>query len=708
MKYGLIGMPLGHSFSKEVHAQLGNNEYVLHELAQSELADFMQERNFVGINVTIPYKEAVIPFMDELSESAALIGAVNTVVNKQGKLYGDNTDFYGMKRLSERLGLNFSGKKVAILGTGGTSKTARALAQHLGAACVLRVSRSAKEDAISYDDLYAYHADSAILINTTPCGMYPHADEAPVDIHKFTQLEGVIDAIYNPLETRLVRAARERGIAAEGGLYMLVGQALRAAELFFDTSYEASKLDEVFLTLYEQKCAEARLAKGEACAAHNAVQNTATRGRVVRIFPSTAHGSCVVPPSKSMAHRLLLCAGLGTGKSVVSGLDACEDVLATIDCLRALGTHVDYNPESGVATVWGSRIAARTQEAHLSCRESGSTLRFFVPLCMLSSAPAWLSGTKKLISRPLKPYEAICNERGLRFEVPAIAPEEATGSEYAELFVQGRLSAGTYTLPGNVSSQFITGLLFALPLLSGDSSIELTTPVESRSYIDMTLQAMAMFGVRATWRTPTCLSIPGNQEYVSLNVHVEGDYSNAAFLDAFNQLNGRVQLEGLSEYSLQGDKVYKDYFKQLNMGCPTLDLSDCPDLAPVLFVLAALKHGAHFTGTSRLALKECDRGKAMAQELAKIGVMIECGENEITVPACENLLALHERAVVGTAHVPQLCGHNDHRIVMALCVLASVTGGVIDDAQAVAKSFPGFFDVLSKLQIKVSFDGMDI
>lgn len=253
MKYGCIGEHLKHSFSKEIHAAIGDYDYEIREVERDALDTFMSRADFLGINVTIPYKELVIPHLYYVHPDAQAIGAVNTVVNRGGKLYGYNTDFYGMERLISHAGASLNGKKVVVLGTGGTSKTAAAVSLHLGAKEVIRVSRSAREGAIDYDTLYAQHTDADAIINTTPVGMYPNIYGTPVDISRFTSLSAVIDAVYNPLSTPLIMAARERGIAAEGGLYMLVAQAIRASEIFFDTKYDSSLTDEVYERIYKSK-----------------------------------------------------------------------------------------------------------------------------------------------------------------------------------------------------------------------------------------------------------------------------------------------------------------------------------------------------------------------------------------------------------------------------------------------------------------------
>ena len=252
-KYGCIGKKLTHSFSKEIHAKLADYEYELMELTEEEIAPFFEKKAFAAINVTIPYKQTVIPYLQWVSPIASRIGAVNTIVNKEGQLYGYNTDYYGMKALIERIGIDVSGKKVLVLGTGGTSKTARVVAKDLGASKVLTVSRRKTEEYITYEEAILNHADAEVIINTTPSGMYPDCASKPIDITSFTQLEGVVDAVYNPLRTNLVLDAKERGIKAECGLYMLVMQAVVAVEKFLDTSIPKEQADRVFADIFASK-----------------------------------------------------------------------------------------------------------------------------------------------------------------------------------------------------------------------------------------------------------------------------------------------------------------------------------------------------------------------------------------------------------------------------------------------------------------------
>ena len=252
-KYGCIGKKLGHSFSKDIHAKLADYKYELIELNEEEIDSFFKQKDFAAINVTIPYKQTVIPYLDSISEIANRIGAVNTIVNKDGKLLGYNTDYYGMKALIEKTGIDFQNKKVLILGTGGTSKTAQIVAQDLGANQIVTVSRRESLEFITYDQAKKNHSDANIIINTTPSGMFPDCESKPIDISYFPQLEGVIDAIYNPLCSNLILDAKEKGLKAEGGLYMLVMQAVVAVEKFLDTKIQKEIVDQVFTSVLSAK-----------------------------------------------------------------------------------------------------------------------------------------------------------------------------------------------------------------------------------------------------------------------------------------------------------------------------------------------------------------------------------------------------------------------------------------------------------------------
>ena len=254
MNYGLIGKKLGHSFSKEIHEKIGDYEYEICEIPEDKLCGFIRGREYKGLNVTIPYKQSVIPLLDEVSDAAQKLGAVNTIVNRGGHLFGDNTDYAGMKALINRLKIDAAGKKVLILGSGGTSKTAFGLVTDMGAGEIYQVSRSPKnERQISYDVAYTCHSDADIIINTTPSGMFPNNEGMPIDLDKFDSLCGVVDAVYNPLRTNLVLAAQKKGIPAEGGLYMLVAQAVYANGLFMQKEVKTQLIDKIYGELLNKK-----------------------------------------------------------------------------------------------------------------------------------------------------------------------------------------------------------------------------------------------------------------------------------------------------------------------------------------------------------------------------------------------------------------------------------------------------------------------
>ena len=253
MQYGLIGEHLGHSYSVPIHRLISGEDYELREIAPADLGTFMTRKEFRAINVTIPYKQDVIPYLDEISDTAREIGAVNTIVNRDGRLYGTNTDAAGLQALIARVCPDIRGRKTLVLGTGGTSKTAVYTAKAMGAEPVIRVSRSAREDAVTYEEALRDHRDAEILINTTPCGMFPAAEDMPVDIAGFPALRGVVDVIYNPLRTKLVLAALRRGIPAGGGLYMLTAQAVRAAEEFRGIRYEEELTEKIYRRMARDK-----------------------------------------------------------------------------------------------------------------------------------------------------------------------------------------------------------------------------------------------------------------------------------------------------------------------------------------------------------------------------------------------------------------------------------------------------------------------
>ncbi|MBE6783621.1 MAG: 3-phosphoshikimate 1-carboxyvinyltransferase [Ruminococcaceae bacterium] len=392
--------------------------------------------------------------------------------------------------------------------------------------------------------------------------------------------------------------------------------------------------------------------------------------------PFRLKGFINAPPSKSMAHRYLIGAALSKEKCVISGVDYSEDILATIDCLKALGAETEI--EKDTVTVNPVNFL-KTTSSVLNCRESGSTLRFFIPLALCTGNEITLQGSKRLFERPLDIYENLCADNNFRFT-----------KEDTNVTLCGKLKSGEYKIKGNVSSQFITGLIFALLYLGEDSSIQIIPPFESRSYINLTISALKSFGADICFEDELNIRIRKSDLH-SFSGCVEGDYSNAAFLEAFSYTGSDIEIGNLKADSLQGDRIYKKYFRRIAEGTPTLDISDCPDLGPVLIALASLKNGAILTGTDRLKAKESDRGLAMHEELSKLGGGLIFGNNTITVPK-QNLRRSES----------PLNSHNDHRIVMALSLILSEYGGKIDGAEAVRKSYPAFFEDIVNLGAKVN------
>lgn len=397
---------------------------------------------------------------------------------------------------------------------------------------------------------------------------------------------------------------------------------------------------------------------------------------IATFTPCKLAGTIVAPPSKSMAHRYLIGAALSKEICTLSGVDYSEDILASIDCLKALSAGIAVDADRVTVDPSGFMQA---ENPVLECRESGSTLRFFIPLALCLGKSVTLRGSQRLLERPLGIYEDLCLEKGFEF---CKSNDSVT--------VCGKLESGAYELRGDISSQFITGLIFALLYLGKDSVIRIIQPFESKSYINLTISALKSFGANVDFTDEYTIHIKPSQMH-AYSGRIEGDYSNAAFLDALNHIGSRVCVDNLNSASLQGDRVYKSYFQQIAAGTPTLDISDCPDLGPILFALASMKNGAVFTGTERLKAKESDRGLAMHEELKKLGGGLIFGDNMITVPKQK---LQYKGIPVG--------GHNDHRIVMAMSVILTKIGGTVAGAEAIRKSYPGFFDDIKKLGAEVN------
>ena len=419
--------------------------------------------------------------------------------------------------------------------------------------------------------------------------------------------------------------------------------------------------------------------------------------------PGPLTGRVTAPPSKSMAHRAVLAAGLARGMSRIRNLEYSQDVQATLNAVRQLGAKVqvrehwaDIEGRGGFATLRGP----------IDCGESGSTLRFLIPVCSLTGQQVRFCGRGRLMQRPQGPYAEIFAGQGRMF-----------CQNEGGILIKGSLRPGEYRLAGDVSSQFISGLLFALPLMLGDSAITITPPFESRSYVDLTLAALADFGVTARFvpqeelpeGAAARLEVPGNQRYHNREYTVEGDYSQGAFFAVLGSLLGGIAVEGLNPASRQGDAAILEilrrcgakfvradgavHFAQNPLTATEIDLADCPGLGPVLMVLGAFCQGQTvIRNAGRLRLKESDRIAAMEEELRRFGAHIQSTADTVTITG-------------GPLVTPgELRGHNDHRVVMALTVAALAAGlpARIRGAEAVAKSWPAFFDVVRGLGGRVT------
>ena len=397
----------------------------------------------------------------------------------------------------------------------------------------------------------------------------------------------------------------------------------------------------------------------------------------VKILPSKTSGEVSAPPSKSFAHRYLIGSVLSRGKCVIKNIADSDDISATLSCIEQLGGSV--TKDGNTVTVIPTN-EKQIENAVFDCKESGSTLRFFIPVVLATGAKnCTFSGSERLLARGIKEYEKLFENSDVKIK-----------SDEKSIEVNGTLSAGNYEISGEVSSQYTTGMLFALSVLDGKSTLKITGNAESRAYVDMTIKVLKDFGADISEPEKNFFEINGKGRLSHGEFTVEGDWSNAGFLIALSRLLGTISVSGLNENSVQGDRFSSVAFDALDGENAEIDLKDCPDLAPILFAYAAYKNGGKFTNTRRLRVKESDRANVMAEELKKFGANVKVYENSVEI----------EKTQLKPPIVP-LCGHNDHRIVMALSVLAAVFGAEIDGAEAVNKSYPDFFRVIKKAGVNV-------
>ena len=397
---------------------------------------------------------------------------------------------------------------------------------------------------------------------------------------------------------------------------------------------------------------------------------------IVTIKKGTLNGKIKVPPSKSYAHRYLIGEALSL-KGKVSNIDYSKDIEATISCLKSLGISFIKRFDSIEFLGMDKTSASYT----FDCLESASTLRFFIPISLVFTNHAKFIGTQKLIERGISEYESSFIDKGIKIK---------KGFNYIEL--DGSLKPGIYTLNGNVSSQFISGLLFSLPLLNGDSRIDIVGELESFPYVKMTMDVLKKYGIDILFEANSFF-INGGQKYTETYPIIEGDYSNAAFLDAYNYLGSNIELEGLNKTSIQGDTKYKDFFDGLNESYKEINIKNNIDLGPVLIAFSSLKNGAKLIGTKRLKIKESRRDEAMMVELKKIGIDIKILDDSIIIPKYN-----------GNHKYIEFDSHNDHRVLMSLCLFSSLMDVKIINAECINKSYPNFFNDLIKLGLDLKVE----
>ena len=418
----------------------------------------------------------------------------------------------------------------------------------------------------------------------------------------------------------------------------------------------------------------------------------------IEIKPSTLRGQITIPPSKSMSHRAIICASLSQGVSRIENIILSDDILATLEAMKSFGVGVsiselDANGICNLTIIGREKLQLINDE--IDCKESGSTLRFLIPMAGLFNRRGTYVGRGKLVERPLDTYYEIFKEEGIFY---------ANNKGKLPLSIEGQLKAASFRMKGNISSQFITGLLFVLPLLEGDSKIIITTDLESKGYVDLTIDMLKRFSIEVENKDYREFYIKGNQKYRAINYTVEGDFSQAAFFIVAGLLGGEIDCKGLNMDSLQGDKVILDIVrnmggdifidnnsiktKQSNTRAMTIDVAQCPDLVPILAVLGALSQGTtEIINAGRLRIKESDRLKAISTELRKLGAYIKELDNGLEIEGKEELTG----GVVSS--------WNDHRIAMALAIASIKCKSPIkiENSGAVEKSYPNFWEDFAKI-----------
>jgi 3-phosphoshikimate 1-carboxyvinyltransferase len=411
--------------------------------------------------------------------------------------------------------------------------------------------------------------------------------------------------------------------------------------------------------------------------------------------PTILNGNIITPPSKSMGHRAIICASLSKGQSIISNFDYSDDMIATIEAIISLGSQIECFDKH---LVINGNLTFSKKELFINCNESGSTLRFMIPITLTNKSKVTFIGQGELGKRPLDIYYNIFNQQGIHYEFK---------TDILDLKIEGILKNDNFEIAGNVSSQFISGLMFALPLLEGDSLITLTSPLESKAYLDLTIDMLKKYGIKIETINKHQYKILGKQDYKAINYTVEGDYSQASFFLVANALGNNISINGLKKDSLQGDKETIEVLKR--MGCKfnlkdykisnhqqlkatVIDGSQCPDVIPVLSVAASVAKGTTvIKNAKRLRIKECDRLKAMATELNKLGAKIQETEDGLIIEGVERLKG------------GEVSSWNDHRIAMSLAIASTICQEevIINQPECVKKSYPNFWKDFEKLGGKV-------
>ncbi len=424
----------------------------------------------------------------------------------------------------------------------------------------------------------------------------------------------------------------------------------------------------------------------------------------IEIIPTKLEGKVNTPPSKSMSHRAIICGGLAEGVSNIDNLILSDDIKATIDGMRALGSHIECFESKlckgrYTVTINGDE-SIKSKKNTIDCKESGSTLRFLIPLACYTGEKIKFTGRGKLVERPLNTYYEIFDEQSVDYQ---------NNDGNLPLEIKGIIKPDVFRIKGNISSQFITGLMFLLPLLNGDSKIEITTELESKGYVDLTTDMLNKFGIEIKEREYKEFFIKGNQKYKSRDYIVEGDYSQAAFWIVAGLLGGNISCKNISKDSLQGDRAIVDIVKEMGgkieigqdhieISCShthgtIIDASQCPDLVPILAVLGSLSRGiTKIVNAERLRIKESDRLKAISTELNKLGANITELKDGLIIEGKESL----KGGIVDS--------WNDHRIAMALAIasIRCTEPVIITGSDAVKKSYPQFWEDFKKLGGKIN------